>query len=131
MSGGLVAAQRSAQLTAVPCLEKAAIGITRSASADEYPSATPLGPWLRPSMMPTITIGVVAMLMLKARPGRPVDMTNQESGLATAKTNATGASNLKIGAASIHFAPSTMPTISSAKRALVMVIGIVKEISNE
>ena len=69
--------------------------------------------------------------MLKARPIRPVDMTNQESGFATANTNATGASNLKIGAASIHFAPSTMRTISSANRAQLMVIGTVKDMSNE
>jgi hypothetical protein len=58
-------------------------------------------------------------------------MTSHESGLATANTNATGASNLKIGVASIHFGPSTIRTISSANRAQVMVIGMVEDMSNE
>ena len=35
----------------------------RSVSADEYPRATPLGPWLRPNTIPTITSGVVAALI--------------------------------------------------------------------
>src|SRR5206468_12246518 len=82
-------------------------------------------------MIPRITSGVVAVLILNALPIRPVDMTNQENGLATANTTATGASNLKIGAASIHFAPSTTRTISSANRAQVMVIGIVADMSSE
>src|SRR5215468_3717876 len=98
-NGGLVASQRSAQVIPVPCLDQAAIGMTTSVIATEYPRATPLGPWLNPSTIPTITKGVVAAVILKDRPIRPVDTTNQESGLASANTSATGASNLKIGAA--------------------------------
>src|SRR4029077_5862814 len=130
-NGGLVAPQRSAQVIPVPYLDQAAIGMSTTISAVEYPRATPWGPRASPSAIPMMTSGVAATLMLKARPTRPVDMTNQESGLATANTSATGASNRKIGAASIHFAPSTMRTISSAKRALMMEIGMVKDISNE
>src|SRR5579859_686033 len=130
-NGGLVTRQRSAQVTFVPCFDQAAIGMSRRIRADEYPRATPLGPWLKPNRIPAITTGAVATLMLKALTARPVDKTNQESGLATANTNATGASNLKIGAASIHFAPSTMRTISSANRAQVMLMGTVKDMSNE
>ena len=128
-NGGLMACQRSAQVIPVPSLDQAAIGMTTSVIASEYPRATPLGPWLRPSTIPTITNGVVAALMLKDRPIRPVDTTSQESGFATANTNATGANNLKIGVASIHFGPSTMRTISSANRAQLIVIGMVKEMS--
>src|SRR6266496_220652 len=126
-NGGFVAFQRFAQVIPVPCLDQATIGITTAVIPSEYPRATPLGPWLSPSTIPTITKGVVAAVMLKDRLIRPVDTTNQESGLATANTNATGASNLKIGAASIHFAPSTMRTISSANSAQQMVIGMVNE----
>ena len=64
--GGLVASQRSAQVIPVPCLEQAAIGMMSSVIADEYPRATPLGPWLRPNTIPTITSGVVAVLILNA-----------------------------------------------------------------
>jgi hypothetical protein len=130
-NGGLVAPQRSDQVIPVPSLDQAAMGMSRSVSADEYPKATPVGPWLNPITIPTITSGVVAALMLKALPTRPVAMTNHESGLATANTNDTGASNLKIGTAAIHLAPSTMRTISSANRAQVMEIGMVKDMSNE
>jgi len=105
--------------------------MSRSVIADEYPRATPVGPWLKPSMIPIITNGVVAALMLKALPARPVDITSQDSGLATANTNATGASSLKIGAASVHFGPRTIRTISSANRAHVIVIGMVEDMSNE
>src|SRR2546421_7297771 len=77
--GGLVAPQRSAQVIPVPCLDQAAIGITSNVIADEYPRATPLGPWLKPSTIPTITSGVVAADRLKDRPTRPVDMSNQEN----------------------------------------------------
>ena len=124
-----MASQRSAQVIPVPSLDQAAIGMITSVIANEYPRATPLGPWLKPSTIPTITNGVVAASHAKARPIRPVDRTNQESGFATANTNATGASNLKIGAASIHFAPSTMRTISSENRAQLMVTGTVRETS--
>ena len=41
------------------------------------------------------------------------------------------ARNLKIGAAAIHFAPSTTRTISSANRAQLIVIGMVADMSNE
>ena len=51
--------------------------------------------------------------------------------MTTANTSATEAINLKIGVASIHLPPSTMRTISSANRALVMVIGIVKDMNND
>src|SRR6266513_3025792 len=129
--GGLVASQRSAQVIPVPCLDQAAIGMISSVIADEYPRATPLGPWLRPNTIPTITSGVVAVLILNALPARPVDMSSHERGLATAKTTATGASNLKIGVASIHFGPSTIRTISSANSAQVTAIGMVEDTSNE
>src|SRR4029077_1354487 len=130
-NGGLVASQRSAQVIPVPCLDQAAIGITSNVIADEYPRATPLGPWLKPNTIPKITSGVVAVLILNALPIGPTDKTNQENGFATANTTATGASNLKIGAASIHFSPSTTRTISSANRAQLMVIGMVADMSNE
>src|SRR5262245_50656790 len=112
-SGCLIALQRPAQVILVPRIDQAVIGMTRSAIAKEYPKATPLGPLLRPSTIPTITSGVVAAVMLKARLTRPVEMTNQESGLANANTKTVGASNLRTGAASAHLAPSTTRTISS------------------
>jgi hypothetical protein len=67
-NGGLVTSQRSAQAISVPCLDHAAIGMINSVSADEYPRAAPLGPWLRPNMIPTITNGVVAVLTLNGLP---------------------------------------------------------------
>src|SRR6266446_2024084 len=80
-NGGLVAPQRSAQVIPVPCLDQAAIGMSTTISAVEYPRATPWGPRASPSAIPTMTSGVAAMLMLKARPTRPVDMTNPLSWL--------------------------------------------------
>src|SRR2546422_1769567 len=41
ISSGLMTLQRSAQVIPVPCLDQAAIGMTRSAIATEYPKATP------------------------------------------------------------------------------------------
>jgi hypothetical protein len=105
--------------------------MTTSAIATEYPKATPMGPWLRPSTIPTITTGVVAALIYRARLTLPVDITNHESGLANANTTAVGASNRKIGAASIQLAPSTTRIISSANRGQLIAIGMVKDTSKE
>jgi hypothetical protein len=115
----------------VTCLDQAVIGMTTSAIANEYPKATPIGPWLSPSMIPTITTGVVAALIPKARLTWPVDKTNQERGLANANTKAVGASNRKIGAASIHLGPSTTRIISSANRGQLIAIGTVSDTSKE
>jgi hypothetical protein len=130
-SGCLIAFQTPVLVIPVPCIDQAVIGMIRSAIANEYPKATPLGPLLRPNRIPTITSGVVAAVMLKARLTRPVEMTNKESGLANANTKPVGASNLKIGAASIHLEPSTTRTISSGNRTQLIVIGTVTDTSNE
>jgi hypothetical protein len=82
-------------------------------------------------MIPRIMSGAVAVLTAKARPIRPVDVINQESGLPIVKTTASGESALKIGAAAIHLGPSTMAIISSAKSAQTIATGTVKLISIE
>src|SRR6266480_3737465 len=76
-----------------------------------------------------MTIGAINQAILRLRLTRPVAWRNQANGLTSANTRTVGTSSRRTGAAPIHFGPSNMRTISSAKSAQLIVTGIVTEMT--
>ena len=112
-------------------MQVASSGIVVTTMAAEYATATPAGPYGRPTKYATIIAGAMTNAIFTLRPNRPRDIRNEENGFRSAKARIVGVNNRKIWIAPTHFGPKRSMTISSAKSAQLKAIGKVNDMRRE